>query len=328
MSDPPRVFITRPIPKEALEIFTDSGIEYESNPEDVNLDSGDLIKAIQGKQGLLCLLGDALTEPVLESLAQAHIKGISNLAVGFNNIDIAAASRLRIPVTNTPDVLTETTADLAWTLVCAVARRVVEGDRFVRSGSWKGWGLMDWLGADIHGATLGILGAGRIGTAVARRGHAAGMQIVYHSQNPNHDMMALEARFLSFEALLRESDFLSIHLPLNQQTRHKVSTRELNLMKRTSFLINTARGSIVDETALAAALKSGVLAGAGLDVYENEPRVHPELLKLSNVILLPHVGSATRKTRIRMASLAAKNLAAMVKGQRPPNLVNPEIYKA
>lgn len=327
MAVPPRVFITRPLPKEALAVLSDSGIEYESNPKDVNMLPGELIKAIQGKQGLLCLLGDALTEPVLESLAKAQIKGISNLAVGFNNIDIAAASRLRIPVTNTPDVLTETTADLAWTLVCAVARRVVEGDSFVKSGSWKGWGLMDWLGADIHGATLGILGAGRIGTAVARRGHASGMQIVYHSQNPNHDMTALDARILDFESLLRESDFLSIHLPLNEQTRHKISTKELSLMKKTSFLINTARGPIVDEAALAEALKSGVLAGAGLDVYENEPMVHPELIKLPNVILLPHVGSATRKTRIRMASLAAKNLAALVKGEKPMNCVNPEVFE-
>jgi len=327
LSRRPQVFITRKIPSEALEVFSRAGVEHESNPEDRQLRPQEIIDRTRDKQGLLCLLEDQLSASVLEALAKNQIEGIANLAVGYNNIDIASATRLKIPVTNTPDVLTETTADLAWTLICAVARRVVEGDRFVRSGAWKGWGLLDWLGSDIQGSTLGILGAGRIGTALARRARAFRMKILYVSRTPHKDLDQTGAQKVDLKDLLGQSDFVSVHLPLNPETRHFMGTKEFKMMKPTAYLINTARGPIVDEDALAQALESKTIAGAGLDVYEKEPKVHQKILKLPQVTLLPHVGSATRKTRVRMAALAATNLVAMVQGQRPPNLVNPEIYE-
>jgi glyoxylate reductase len=231
-------------------------------------------------------------------------------------------------VTNTPGVLTDTTADLAFALLMAVARRVVEGDRLVREGRWQRWQWGMLWGADIHHQTLGLYGFGRIGQAVARRGRGFEMRVIYHDvQRATAEIeRELAAQFVDRETLLRESDFLSLHVPLTPETHHLIGARELSLMKPSAFLINTARGKVVDEEALVEALKSHRIAGAGLDVFEHEPHLHPELAKLENVVLLPHLGSATAATRLKMALLAVENLLAALAGRRPPNIVNPEVY--
>src|SRR5690606_32644812 len=227
----------------------------------------------------------------------------------------------------TPGVLTETTADLAWALMLATARRVVEGDRFFRTGRWPGWGPMQFLGHDIHGATLGIVGAGRIGTAVGRRSVGFGMRVLYTSRRASEPLDAIGGRRVELDTLLRESDFVSLHVALNDSTRHLIGRRELALMKPTAYLINTARGQVVDEAALVDALREHRIAGAALDVFENEPEPAPGLIELDNVVCLPHLGSATEATRGRMSRMAAENLVAALKGERPPNLVNPEGLK-
>jgi glyoxylate reductase len=247
--------------------------------------------------------------------------------VGYDNIDVEACTRRKIVVTNTPGVLTDTTADLALALLLSVARRVVEGDAFVRDGRWERWEFGMMWGADVHHKTLGVWGFGRIGQAVARRGRGFEMNILYHSRRRADPALEgdLAARFVDRETLLRESDFLSLHVPYEAGTQHLIGARELSLMRPSAFLINTARGKVVDEEALVEALKSKKIAGAGLDVFEHEPHLHPELPKLNNVVLLPHVGSATGETRLKMAALAAENLLAALAGRRPPNVVNPEI---
>jgi glyoxylate reductase len=248
--------------------------------------------------------------------------------VGYDNIDVAACTRRRIPVTNTPGVLDNATADLAFALLMTVARRVVEGDRLVREGHWKEWqwGLLH--GADLYGKTLGLYGFGRIGQAMARRGRGFSMRILYHARHraPEAIERELAARHVDRETLLRESDFLSLHVPLTPDTRHLLGQRELGLMKPSAFLINTARGAVVDEEALVEALKEKKIAGAGLDVFEREPQVHPALPGFDNVVLMPHVGSSTAESRLKMAELAAENLLAALDDRRPPNVVNPEIY--
>ena len=263
-----------------------------------------------------------------EVLAAAPLlRVVANVGVGYDNIDLAACTRRGIRVTNTPDVLTDTTADLAFALLMAVARRVVEADRYVRDGRWQRWewGLL-W-GADIWGKTLGIWGFGRIGQAMARRGRGFDMRILYHSRRRAPEALEREsgARYVDRDTLLAESDFLSLHVPLTAETRGMLSASELALMKPAAYLINTARGKVVEEEALVQTLKDRKIAGAGLDVFEREPRVHPELLALPNVVLAPHIGSATGETRLKMALLAAENLLAALDGERPPNLVNPEV---
>jgi glyoxylate reductase len=258
----------------------------------------------------------------------SKLRVIANIGAGYDNIDLDACNRKRIVVTNTPDVLTEATADLGFALLLAAARRVVEGDCYVRQGSWPYWQWNVLWGAELHGKTLGLYGFGRIGQAVARRGRGFSMRVLYHAR---HRVSAgiekeLAAELVDRETLLRESDFLSVHVPLTPETRQCIGKSELAQMKHSGFLINTARGSILDEEALVQALQAGQLRGAGLDVYENEPRVHPALLEMRNVVLLPHVGSATAETRLRMALLAAKNLLAALKGQRPPNLINSQVW--
>ena len=267
-----------------------------------------------------------MTEEVLQQAPKLRV--VSNTGVGYDNIDVAACTRRRIPVTNTPGVLTETTADLAMALLLAVARRMVEGDRFVRDGQWREWKWDLLHGVDVHGKTLGLLGFGRIGQAMARRGRGFSMRILYHARHRVAESMEreLEARYVDRDTLLGESDFLSLHLPLTPETRHVIGAKEFALIKPTAFLINTARGAVVDEEALAEALKAHRIAGAGLDVFEREPWVHPALLEMKNVVLMPHVGSATAETRLKMAMLAAENLLAALDGRRPPNVVNPEIY--
>jgi len=270
---------------------------------------------------IVCLLGTKVDASLLDRTPKLRV--VSNVAVGYDNIDVPECTRRGVFATNTPDVLTEATADLAWALLLAAARRVPEGDRYVRSGKWKRW---DWTllrGAEVHGRTLGILGAGRIGQATGHRAVGFSMQVLYTSRERKllfeHTTMA---RRVDFKVLLRESDFLSIHVPLSAKTRHLIGAKELALMKPGAILINTARGPIVDEAALVRALRSGRLAAAGLDVFEREPDLHPGLLRLENVVLLPHVGSATEVARRRMLETALRNCLAALRGEVPPNALN------
>lgn len=321
-----RVLITRRLFPEALALLKEQGIAYEMN-EGPPLPKQELVRRIGGVEGLICLLSDRIDREVLE--AGKALRVVANVAVGYDNIDLQAANELGIMVTNTPEVLTEATADLTFGLILAVARRIVEGDRLVREGRFHGWELDLLLGAEVHHKTLGIVGFGRIGQAVARRARGFGMEILYYDPIRRPELeRELGARFVQLEELLSRSDFVSLHLPLTPQTRHLIGREELGLMKPTAFLINVARGPVVDEAALVEALKSGKLAGAGLDVFEQEPHVHPELLRMSNVVLTPHIGSAGRETRVRMALMAVENVLAALAGRRPPNLVNPEAWPA
>jgi glyoxylate reductase len=321
----PKVFVTRPVPRPVLDLL-ESKCEVRFHPEDSRIPEARLAEACQEVEGLL-VTGARVNEEVLQQASRLRV--VANAGVGYDNIDVAACTRRRIFVTNTPGVLDDATADLAFALLMAAARRIVEGDRMVRQGRWREWqwGLLH--GADLHGKTLGLYGFGRIGQAMARRGRGFSMRILYHARHRVAETVERElaARYVDRETLLRESDFLSLHVPLAPETRHLVRAQELDLMKPTAFLINTARGPIVDEEALVEALKSKRIAGAGLDVFEREPQVHPGLIELENVVLMPHVGSATTETRFRMAQLAAENLLAALDGRRPPNLVNPEVYR-
>lgn len=278
--------------------------------------------AIKDKDGLLCMITDPVDAALLSQAPQLKI--VSNFGVGFNNIDLDAATRHKVMVTNTPGVLTDATADLAMALVLAMGRRLVAADRHTRDGHFKFWAPFYFLGNEITGKTLGILGMGRIGAAVARRAAGFEMDLVYHNraQLDAEAERELGARYLDLETLLQQADYLSIHVPLTPETHHLIGARELALMKPTAFLINTARGPVVDELALLDALRTGRLAGAGLDVYEHEPQLTDGLTALDNVILLPHVGSATIETRRRMAALAVENLSAGLAGHTPPNCLN------
>ena len=320
----PKVYITRPLPTKAVERLA-ARYDVKMRPEDAPLDPAQLAESCREIEGLMAT-GVRVSEDVV---AQApRLRAVANVGVGYDNIDVAACTRRRIPVTNTPDVLTETTADLAFALLMAAPRRLVECDRYVRKGQWQSskWELL-W-GSDIYGKTLGVYGLGRIGKAVVRRARGFSMRVIYYDVvRPTPSLEEeLGAQFVDRETLLREADFLTLHVPLTPETHHLVGARELSMLKPTAFLINAARGKCVDEAALVEALQSKRLAGAGLDVFEHEPHVHPELLSLPNVVLAPHVGSATAQTRLAMAMLAVENLVAALEGRRPPNLVNPEIY--
>ena len=319
----PKVFITRPLQPQVVEYIA-ARCDVSMYPEDSPLNPSQLVEACRDVEGLVAC-GARVDEEVLA--AASRLRVVANVGVGYDNIDVAACTRRRIVVTNTPEVLTDTTADLAFALLMAVARRVVEADRYVRDGRWHEpqWGLM-W-GGDIHGKTLGIWGFGRIGQAVARRGRGFGMRILYYSlpREPESVEREIGATYVDHETLLREADFLSLHVPLTRETQAMIRAPELALMKPTAYLINTSRGKVVEEEALVQALKGKKLAGAGLDVFEHEPQVHPELLAMPNVVLLPHIGSATAETRLKMAMLAAENLLAALDGKRPPNAVNPEV---
>ncbi len=261
--------------------------------------------------------------------AAPFLKAVCNLAVGYNNIDLAACSRAGVMATNTPGVLDDTTADLAWALLMASARRLPAAERWLRKGDWRGWEFIQWLGTDVHHATLGILGMGRIGQAVARRALGFEMQVLYHNRTPlpPEQEAACRARFVDKEMLLRESDFLVLLLPYSPATHHSMGATELALMKPTAHLINVARGGIVDDAALISALRERRLRGAGLDVFEGEPMLNPGFLELDNVVLTPHIGSSSRATRMAMAMRAADNLIAALSGQRPPDLLNPEALR-
>ncbi|MBH0187279.1 MAG: D-glycerate dehydrogenase [Nitrospira sp.] len=270
-------------------------------------------------EAVICTLADRIDAPLLSNAP--HLKIVANYAVGYNNIDLAAAQACGIVVTNTPDVLTDATADLTWALLFAIARRVAEGDRWIRSGTWPGWAPTQMLGFDVSDKTLGIIGMGRIGQAVAQRAQGFRMTVAYASRRPVTAPAGVAWNRRSFDEVLRQSDFLSLHVPLTDSTRHFIGSRELGMMKPTAILLNTSRGSVIDEAAFVSALQTGIIAGAGLDVYEHEPAIHPGLMTMHNVVLLPHLGSATQETRIRMGQVCLDNIAAVLGGIPAPNQV-------
>jgi glyoxylate reductase len=300
--------------------------DVESNQQDRIFSATELHEKMQGKDGLVITSSERLSADIIA--ANPHLKAICNVAVGYNNIDIDAATRAGIMVTNTPDVLNQTTADYAWTLLMASARRVSESEHWLRAGQWENWRYDRFLGADIHGSTLGILGMGRIGQAIARRSMGFDMRVIYYNRSrvsPDQEAHANNARYVSKEELLRTADHLILVLPYSAQTHHVIGAAELALMKPTATLVNIARGGIVDDVALIAALREHRIASAGLDVFENEPALHPDFLSLSNVVLTPHIGSGSEKTRRAMADCASDNLLAALSGKQPPNLINPEV---
>lgn len=327
MSVRPKVFVTREIFKSALDILkakADVKVWMEENPPPKDA----IIKEVENVDGLMCILTDSIDEEVID--VGKNLKVISQIAVGYDNIDIEAATKRGIYVTNTPGVLTETTADFAWALLMAIARRVVKADKYVRRGDWKApWGLKMLLGSDVWGKTIGIVGLGRIGSAVAKRATAFNMKVLYYDviRHPQLERQ-LGVEYVDFKTLLKRSDFVTLHVPLTPNTHHMMGEKELKSMKKTAYLINTSRGPLVDETALYKAAKEGWIRGAALDVHPKEP-IDPDnpLLKLDNVILTPHIASASAETRTRMAIMAAENLVSVLEGKVPPNLVNKEVLK-
>lgn len=299
----------------------------ECNPHNRVLTREELLNAVRGKEGLLSLLTDNIDLGVMDS-AGPQLKIIANYAVGYNNIDVDAATARKIAVSNTPDVLTDTTADLSMALLLAVARRIVEGDVYARAGKYEGWDPLLFLGSDVHHKTLGLLGFGRVGFALAKRAAGFDMKILYYDiQRADPEMeKPVGATYVDLENLLRQSDFLSIHVPLTSDTVGLIGSENLSLMKPTAFIINTARGEVIQEEALVKALKEKEIAGAGLDVFEHEPAIHPALTEMNNVVILPHIGSASMETRSKMGLMAAENLILAFKDEIPPNCLNPEIF--
>ena len=323
----PKVLVTRRIFDESLAALA-KRCDVESNLKDVPLGPKQLLQKLKGKDGAISLLTDIISADVLERNPQLKI--VSNVAVGYNNVDVEAATRRGVMVTNTPGVLDDTRADFTWCLLLAAARGLVEADRTFRAGRWKGWGVLQFMGHDVHGKTLGICGLGRIGKGVARRALGFGMRILYTDvqRAPEPVERELGATFVDKASLLRQSDFVTLHVPLFPGTTHYIGAAELALMKKSALLINAARGPVVDERALVAALRAGRIAGAGLDVYEKEPKPAPGLTRLRNTVLAPHMASASIETRRRMSDMAVANCMAGLTGRRPPNLVNPEVLGA
>ncbi|HEX3508515.1 MAG TPA: D-glycerate dehydrogenase [Candidatus Dormibacteraeota bacterium] len=321
----PRVLLMHPILDPGPAILAEAA-EVIPYPPGRPLDEASIRQAAEGCVGIVSQLMDPIRETVLSA---PGLKIVSNVAVGFDNIDVPAATAHKVMVTNTPGVLDDATADFAFTLLMATARRIVEADSFTRQGRFKGWAIDMMLGADVHGATLGLVGIGRIGRGVAHRAKGFNMRVLYYDPNPlpPDAEQQLGAARVDLGRLLAESDFVSVHVPLTQETHHMLSTAQFELMKRSAILINTSRGPVVDEAALVQALTAKKLAGAGLDVYEREPAVHPGLLAMPNVVLAPHIASATVRTRSEMSAMAARNMATAVRGGRPPNLLNPEVKK-
>jgi glyoxylate reductase len=316
----PKVLIIHKLLPEAME-YLDNHVDCEIGTSGESLTKREIISRIRDKEGLLSLLVDEIDKEIMDSAPRLKI--IANCAVGYNNIDIDYARQKKILVTNTPGVLTETTADLTWTLILAVARRIPQADKFTREKKFKGWELDLFLGKEITGKRLGLIGMGRIGKAVALRAQAFRMEVVYSDPNPlsPEDESAYKASFLPLDELLQTSDVISVHASLTPQTFHLISREKLSLMKKDAILVNVARGPIIDEEALAEALEKEQIWGAGLDVYEKEPEIAPRLLNLDNAVLLPHIGSATYETRLKMAMMASRNLIQGLSGKRPDNLI-------
>ena len=323
----PKILVTRAVFQEVIDHLSQY-FDVDSNQSDEVFSDAELIRRLQGKAGVYANPTNLMSAEVIRSAPT--LRAICNMAVGYNNIDVAAATAAGIMVTNTPDVLNETTADFGWTLLMATARRVTESEHYLRAGLWKKWNYDSFMGVDVHGSTLGVIGMGRIGRAVARRSMGFNMKVIYNNRSrlaPELEAEANNARHVSREELLRSADHVVLVLPYSKESHHLIGAAELALMKPTATLINIARGGIVDDAALIDALSAGKIAAAGLDVFENEPAFNPGFLALSNVVLTPHIGSATGSTRRAMADCAADNLIAALSGHRPPNLLNPESFK-
>lgn len=322
----PKILVTR-------EVF-DETLDYLRQHADVQANQGDapyapeaLAVALAGKNGLLCCLTDRVDAALLA--AAPGLRAVANIAVGYNNIDVPACTARGVMATNTPGVLDDSTADLAWTLMLGAARRITEVERRIRTGEWTGWQLKQWLGVDVHHATLGIVGMGRIGQAIARRASGFEMKVLYHNRKriaPELERKC-NATYAGLDELLAQSDFVVLQVPYSPATHHLIGAAQLAKMKRSAILINSTRGGVVDDAALVDALQNSTIRGAGLDVFENEPKLHPGFLALDNVVLAPHIGSSTETTRQAMAMLAAQNLVAALRGDKPPNLLNPEAHR-
>ena len=320
--DRPSVYITRMIPEAGVALIADAGFVIHMGPSPDGPTYGQLLAEAGQHDAFICQLPDRIDRAFLTAAA-GRCRIVATCAVGVDNIDLHAARELGVAISNTPDVLTEATADLAFALMLAAARRLGEAERAVRAGAWRGWGMMDFLGAEVFGKTLGIVGAGRIGTAVARRARGFEMPLLYFNRRPNAEMDAWGARRVALYELLENADFVSLHTPLTDETRGLIDAEAFARFKRGAILINTARGDVVDQDEMIRALGDGRLAAAGLDVYHNEPNVPRELLALENVVLLPHIGSATTATRTRMSEMAAQNVLAVFSGRPPLNPVSP-----
>ena len=321
----PKILIARAVFPDVIARLAER-FDVESNQDDHIHSAAELAEKIRDKDAVYITGSERMSAELIA--AAPRLKVICNMAVGYNNIDVDAATAAGVMVTNTPDVLNQTTADMAWALLMAAARRITESEHWLRAGQWKKWSYDGMLGADVHGATLGIIGMGRIGQAIARRSIGFDMQVLYHNRSrltPEQEAHANGARYASKEDLLRQADHVVLVLPYSPQSHHTIGAPELALMKPTATLVNIARGGIVDDVALIAALRAHRIAAAGLDVFENEPAFHPDFLGLSNVVLTPHIGSATEATRRAMAECAAANLVAALSGEIPPNLLNPGV---
>jgi glyoxylate reductase len=319
-----KVLSTRPLFEAARKLLDEHfEVEYWTKPE--RIPRAELLKRVADKDALVCLLTEKVDEELLAAAPKLRIA--ATVSVGYDNIDVAACTRCNVVATHTPGVLDDTTADFAWTLLMAIARRVLEGDAWMRSGTWPGWDLDQLLGGDIWGKTLGILGFGRIGRGVARRSQGFRMRVIYSDavRAPVEVERELQAEFVDRDRLFAEADFISVHVPLLPDTRKLINAANLAKMKKTAYLVNTSRGPVVDEAALAAALEAKQIAGAALDVYENEPKVHPALVARKDVILTPHIASASTETRTKMAVMAAENVIAFFHGHHPPNAINREV---
>ncbi|MHA1555509.1 MAG: 2-hydroxyacid dehydrogenase [Candidatus Heimdallarchaeota archaeon] len=322
-----KVLLTRKIPQPAIDYMLEKGIDLEINAEDRVLTHAEIKERVKGKDGLICLLTDSIDGDIMEA-AGPKLKIIANYAVGYNNIDVQEASKRKIPVTNTPGVLTETTADLAVALLLSIGRRIVESDKYTRDGKFKGWGPMLHLGNDIHGKTLGVIGCGRIGSAVARRlAKGFNMKVLYNNTKKLPDLEnELGLEFASVEEILTKSDYVTLHVPLTEKTKHMIGEKELALMKPTAVLINTSRGSVIVESALVKALQEKRIAGAALDVYEFEPKLSSGLKELDNVIITAHIGTGTIDTRTKMGMMVGEDLLSGLNNKQPENCINPQIY--
>ena len=318
----PKILVTREVFDETL-AYLAQHCEVESNQADQPFDSATLAQLLHDKDGIVCCLTDRIDDALLAK--SPRLKVVANIAVGYNNIDVPASTARGVMVTNTPGVLDDSTADLAFALILATARRLTEAEAYVRAGKWQGWHLKQMLGVDVHHATLGIIGMGRIGQQIARRASGFKMRVLYHNRNrwPADVEKWLNAEYVGKEQLLAQSDFVVLQIPYSPATHHYIGAAELKQMKPTAILINSTRGGVVDDAALVDALKNGTIRAAGLDVFENEPKLHPGFLELKNVVLAPHVGSSTEATRRAMAMTAAKNAVAALTGATPPNLLNP-----
>lgn len=329
MTERPKILVTQKVPDPAYPLLEAIG-DVEANMEEgVIWPYEELLRRGPGHDYIYSLLTDNIDASFLEACAAStpRLTLVANMAVGYNNIDVEAATRLGIAVSNTPGVLSDTTADLAFALLMATARRIPEAERFLRAGKYKGWGPLLFCGAEVHGSTLGLIGAGRIGKIMSKRASGFEMKVIYYDVNrmSAEDEAMYHMTYMPMDEVLQMADFVSVHTPYMPATHHLISERELKLMKSTAILINTARGPIVDEKALVRALQMKMIAGVGLDVFENEPAVEPELLPMENAVLLPHIASASLNTRTLMATMASDNIVAHHQGQRPPNILNPEV---